>query len=188
MQNIRFQELHTPRLELRALTMEDLPLYYERLGSSEAVTRYMLWKPHTSLDESAASIQKALRRYETGDSCRWAITLKTNGELIGIIDLIPVERSAGTCSFAYMLCEEFWGMGYGTEALQAVVDYAFQFCGAESVQADHFAENPASGAVMRKVGMTFLGTISGKYEKNGVAYDAPQYRITKEEWLSRQLA
>lgn len=181
MLNIHFQELNTPRLRLRRLCMEDLPFYY-RLAGSEKVCRYMLWKPHASIEESAASIQKVLRRYETGDSCRWAIAMADTNELIGIIDLLPRDISNGICSFAYMLAESFWNQGYGTEALNAVVDFAFRECGVQILEADHFADNSASGAVMAKAGMVYQRTIFAKYEKDGRKYDAHVYCLPRTHW------
>ena len=73
-------------------------------------------------------------------------------------------------------------MGFGTEAMTAVLNFAFQNMQVSAVGADHFAENAAFGAVMRKGGMKYCGTVPEKYEKNGIVYDAPQYRITAQEW------
>jgi len=182
MMNIHFQELNTPRLRLRRISLEDAPLFFKRLGSSETVTEYMLWKPHKTPEETLTSIQKALGRYETGEAIRWAIALPDTNEIIGIIDLIVRHAESGLCSFAYMLAEGFWNKGYGTEAVTAVFDFAFRECSVSVIEADHFAENPASGAVMRKAGMIYQETIPGKYEKNGVLHDARCYRITFDHW------
>lgn len=176
-----FRELKTPRLVLRKLTREDIPVYYARLAGSGEVTQYMLFQPHQDLSESEASIAKALRRYEEGRFYRWGIELPGSG-LIGMIDLLAFDEDTESCSFAYMLGAEFWGKGYGTEALKAVLDFGFREMELEMIHADHFAENVASGLVMRKVGMQYVGTTPGKYEKNGRKYDAPRYEITREQW------
>lgn len=178
------QDLKTPRLRLRKLTMDDVPIYYKRLGNSAAVTKYMLWKPHQDISESVASIQKVLRRYEEGRCYRWGITLRDTDSLIGIIDLLRFEEETGVCSFAYMLGEDFWGQGYGTEAVTAVFRFAFEEMKISAVIADHMTANPASGTVMRKAGMSFVQTITNAYEKDGIRHNADQYRITREEWLS----
>ena len=175
--------LETGRLLLRKLTREDVPLYYARLGSSEAVTRYMLFSPHRDISESVASVEKTLRRYEEGCCYRWAITRKGEDSLIGVIDLLRFDRETGSCSFAYMLGEEFWGRGYGTEALRAVFRFAFREMEVTEITADHMWENPASGAVMRKAGMVFRAHLPRHYEKNGKTYDAEGYRITRKRWL-----
>ena len=179
---IQIPTIETPRLILRKLRREDVSLYYARLWSQEAVARYMLWQPHKTIEESAASIEKVLRRYETGESCRFCIALKETDELIGIIDLLRFDEAEKSCSFAYMLGADFWGKGYGTEAVKAVFGFAFDVLGVEQIKADHFSANPASGAVMRKAGMVWQRTLPRQYEKNGRAFDAEEYRITKHQW------
>lgn len=177
-----FQELETPRLRLRRLSMTDVDPYFRHLGSSPVVTQYMLWEPHQEISESRESIQKALKRYEGGRFYRWAIALREDNALIGMIDLLRFDEAANSCSFAYMLGQPFWNQGYGTEALQAVFHFAFTHMQLESITADHFAVNAASGAVMRKAGMRRTRILPGKYEKKGTTHDAIEYRITKEEW------
>lgn len=179
---ISLPTLQTHRLVLRKLRREDISLYYARLWSQEAVARYMLWQPHKTIEDSAASIEKVLKRYETGESCRFCIALKETDELIGIIDLLRFDEEKKSCSFAYMLGADFWGKGYGTEAVKAAFGFAFETLGMESIAADHFAANPASGAVMRKAGMLWQRTIPGCYEKNGQMHDAEEYRITRNQW------
>lgn len=182
MEYIPIKDLKTKRLLLRKLTMEDLQPYFERLGSSAKVTEHMLWNPHKDISESVASIQKVLKRYEAGKCYRWGIALQEDNTLIGVIDLLKFDEEANTCSFAYMLGEEFWGQGYGTEAVEAAFRFAFRELKVSAIISDHFAGNPASGAVMRKAGMHYTQTIPAKYEKHGIRHDAIEYRITKEEW------
>ena len=176
------KELSTENLILRKIRWEDAADYYRHLASSEAVTRYMLFNHHKDLSESVASVEKALQRYETGRYYRWAITEKDEDRLIGVIDLLRFNQEENSCSFAYMIGEDFWGKGYGTESLKAVFGFAFDEMKLDAVEADHMAENVASGRVMEKAGMTYIRTEKGKYEKNGRIYDAPVYRITAERW------
>ena len=182
MRHQSMEQLKTDRLLLRKLRREDAALYYKRLGSSEAVTRYMLWTPHKEMAESVASIEKALRRYEEGECYRWGVALQSDDTIIGVVELLKFDKARSSCSFAYMLAEEFWGKGYGTEALSAALNFAFEKLEVNLVEADYFADNEASGAVMRRVGMKYVTTQVGKYEKNGVKYDAPVYRITRDMW------
>ena len=173
--------IETERLLLRKQVREDAGLYFQRIGSRPEVTAGMLWEPHRDPSESVASVEKALRRYAAGKCYRWAIDLPGEG-LIGIIELLGFREEDSCCSFAYMLCPEYWGKGYGTEALKAVLDFAFTNLEICRVDVDHFTTNPASGAVMRKAGMTFKGIVPEKYEKQGRKLDAAQYSITKEEF------
>ena len=185
MTDIGIQTLETERLLLRKLRRDDTRCYFERLGSSAAVTEFMLWNPHRDLSESVASIEKALSRYEAGGCYRWAIALKEEDDLIGVIELLRFNDEENSCSFAYMLCEDFWDRGYATEALKAVLDFAFMQLNIAVVEVDHFVENAASGAVMRKAGMQYQRTDFDKYEKNGKHHDADVYRITRSQWKSQ---
>ena len=180
-----FTELKTEHLILRRMELRDAPFFFERLGGSEPVTRYMLFAPHSSGEESEKSVQKHVSRYESGRYYHWVITLRGSDDLIGVISLLRFEEKTESCSFAYMLGEAFWGRGYGTEALEAAFDFAFTQMELQRIQADHMAGNPASGAVMRKVGMEYIGREPGKYEKNGCVHDAFCYAITKEKWMKR---
>lgn len=181
-----FEELNTAQLRLRHLRREDAECFF-RFAGCEAVTKYMFWKPHADIAESVASIEKTLSRYALGNCWRWGIALKETDELIGIIDLLGIKETERSCTFAYMIGEEFWGRGFATEALSAVLGFAFERLGLETVWAEHFGPNAASGAVMRKAGMKYTGTEIGKYEKNGDVFDVPQYRITREEWEERSI-
>ena len=142
----------------------------------------MLWNLHRSIDDSIQSIQTAIDRYGTGKYYRWAIALESSNQLIGIIQLLGFEEASQSCSFAYMLGKPYWNHGFGTEALQLVLRFAFKNMQLKIVKADHFCENPASGRVMEKAGMRQCGILSGKYEKDGVSYDAAQYMITRDDW------
>ena len=178
-----FRELCTARLRLRKILMADLEAFYTRLGSSEAVTKYMLFQPHKNIEESKSGIEKWLSRYEAGKCYHWAIALKDTDELIGVIDLLRFDEEKNGCSFAYMLAESFWNRGYGTEAVRAVFDFGFREMELDFIEADHMEENGASGAVMRKAGMTYQRTEPEKYEKNGKKHNAVVYRINRKEFM-----
>lgn len=175
-----FHPIETERLVLRQLQMGDVYEYYERLFGDADVSRYMLFDPHQDIGESLESLQRKLERYEEGNFYCWGITRKEEDSLIGLIELLRFDEQLGSCSFVYMLGCDYWSQGYGTEALKAVLRFAFEELEVETIQADHMSKNPASGAVMRKAGMKHLGTEPGKYEKLGISYDAEVYEIRNE--------
>ena len=178
----KLEELKTNHLLLRKFRVDDVQDFFVRVGGNANVTKYMLWEPHQSIEDTKSSVDKVLKRYEEGVCYTWAIALKEDDSVIGRIDLLRFDEVEHSCSFAYMIGDAYWGKGYGTEALSAILAYAFEKMQIEVVVADHMSENKASGAVMRKVGMHFVGTHSAKYEKDGAVMDADEYRITRETW------
>lgn len=177
-----FEELSTSNLILRKFRYDDAEQFYTRVSGSEQVSKYMLFHPHKTLNESQASIEKILSRYEAGNTYTWAIALRLDDSVIGRIDLLRFDEAESSCSFAYMLGKGYWGHGYGTEALSAVLKFAFEKLQMQVVVADHMSENIASGTVMKKVGMNYVKTHTAKYEKDGISYDADEYRISYEDW------
>ena len=168
-------ELETARLKLRRLSFDDVYDYYERLGSDGEVSKFMLFEPHQDIGETLALIEEALVRYEEESFYRWGI--ENEDGLIGVIELLHFDEESESCSFAYMLGKPWWGQGYATEAVQEVFRFAKEELGVKKITADHMAPNAASGAVMRKAGMTQVGIIPGKYEKHGQTHDAVVYEL-----------
>ncbi len=175
-------QIETERLRLRGLRLSDLSDYHRQLTSDPEVARYMLWQANTELAHTEAVLRRRIAEFDSGRGCHWAIALKETDALIGAISLLGFQEEERSCGFAYMLGREFWGRGYGTEALRAVFRFAFEELEAAVIRADHFAENPASGAAMRKAGMKETGILPDRYEKDGILHDAIAYRITKAEW------
>ena len=181
MKYVPFHNIETERLILRDIRMEDIQEYYERLYGDGDVCRYLLFDPHQDIGESLQSIEEILQHYEKGNFYRWGITEKGDGSLIGIIGLVRIDEEKSECSFAYLLGCDYWGKGYGTEVVKAVFRFAFEELEMKRIVADHMAENPASGAVMRKAGMVHIGTEKAKYEKQARTHDAEVYEICNEK-------
>lgn len=182
----KLREMPTPRLILRKFCPEDVSLYFQRVTSRPEVTRYMLWDTHQTISDTEKILQSVLQRYTSGSCYRWCIALAEDKSPIGAIELLRFDAENHTCSFAYMIGSDYWGMGYGTEALCAALKFAFEDMKILTVTADHMAANPASGKVMQKAGMRFCRMLPGKYQKNGQPMDACEYSITREEWLQHQ--
>ncbi len=178
----KIEQIKTKSLLLRKLSYDDVECYYRRLSSSEDVARYMLWIPHSSQQQTYASIENIIARYESGVCYSWGIALLDDNSIIGRIDLLRIDEKNESCSFAYMLGKEFWGQGYGTEVLNAVFTFAFEKLEIKSIIADHISENIASGKVMQKAGMQLVGSHASKYEKCGKSYDVDEYMITVDQW------
>ena len=80
-----------------------------------------------------------------------------DGALIGSIGI-----GGRPCSVSYFLGADHWGQGYATEALAGLLRVVFDRFALDGIEADHFADNPASGAVLRKLGFRQTGTGLGE--------------------------
>ena len=123
-----------------------------------------------------------LNAYERPNRYSWAITLKDTGEVIGRFFGIHPDDRVGQVELAYELGRNWWNQGLMTEAVQAVIDYFFTVVGFNRIYAFHAPENPASGRVMQKCGMTREGTLRQAERCNYGIVDAVVYSILSSEY------
>lgn len=90
-------------------------------------------------------------------SISWSIISKETQTLIGTIQLrLSEDKRSGHIS--YWIGVEFWNRGYATEAATMVLQYAFEHLNLEIIYAEYYQRNPASGAVLKKLGFSFVKT------------------------------
>lgn len=84
----------------------------------------------------------------------WGITLKETGELIGA--MVAFVSEDDRYEMGYNIAKKYWRKGYTTEALRTVMNYLINEIGIKRFRCSHAKENPASGAVMQKVGFKYV--------------------------------
>jgi RimJ/RimL family protein N-acetyltransferase len=173
--------LQTDRLTLRPFTSADGPRTRELAGARE-VAATTLRIPHPYPEGAAEEwIASHQGMFDRGEGVNFAITLRTTGELIGAIGL-GISKDDRCAEIGYWVGVPYWSQGFVTEAARAVLEYGFTALDLTRIHAHHFAENPASGKVMQKLGMTFEGTLRQHIEKWGRRQDLPLYGILREEF------
>lgn len=102
-------------------------------------------------------LRRALECYERRGYGPWAVVEKAGGELIGYCGLFyfPDINGRPEIEIGYRLARGWWGRGYGTEAVVAVRDYAFQELGLHRLVALIDPANVASIRVAEKAGLRY---------------------------------
>jgi RimJ/RimL family protein N-acetyltransferase len=170
--------LATEHLILRPFTLADAPAV-QQLAGARAVALNTLLIPHPYPDGAAE--EWIARHGERSDDVNFAITLRQGGDLIGAIGLI-VTREHDRAEIGYWIGVPYWNNGYATEAARAVIDYGFARLGLQRIFALYFKRNPASGRVMRKLGMQREGLLRRHVLKWDERIDVEIYAILREEW------
>ncbi len=93
----------------------------------------------------------------------FCVSTKVDGRSIGVVGF---GGSQAIAELGYILGRAFWGQGYATEAVNAMVGIA-RALGLGGLQAYSFVENPASARVLEKAGFSNMGTIVREYPKRG---------------------
>lgn len=174
--------LSTERLILRRFTIEDAPAMFKNWVNDEEVTRFLTWPVHGNVSVTENILGERVKRYRNPDCYNWAITLKdTPSEPIGSISIIKIDEGIGTAEVGYCLSRRHWHKGIMTEALGAVINFMFDEVGVNRVSACHDPRNPHSGAVMKKCGMKYEGTLRQADINNQGICDACCYSLLAEE-------
>ncbi len=175
--------LYTSRLILRPFGRADAPAV-QRLAGAAAVAEMTLNIPHPYADGMAeAWIATLGEAWRAGTAVTFAITTATDG-LCGTIAL-RITREHDRGELGYWIGQPFWGRGYATEAVTAVLAFAFETLALHRVQASHLPRNPASGRVMQKAGMQREGLHRGRYRKEAAYEDVEEYAILRSDWDAR---
>ncbi|MBV9623363.1 MAG: GNAT family N-acetyltransferase [Acidobacteria bacterium] len=173
--------LQTRRLELRRFTEADIPELVRLIGARE-VAANTLRIPHPYTADDA---REFLDGHRARPDFAFAIVLRIQRRLIGGIGLHP-ETQHQRAELGYWVGVPYWGKGYATEAAQAVVRYGFDQLGLNRIFASHFRQNPASGKVLKKLGMRHEGRMRQHVLKWGEFMDIELYSILREEVAGRK--
>lgn len=169
--------LTTERLLLRPFFIDDAPLVQELAGAQE-VYATTLNVPHPYEDGMAERwIASHPMQFYSERGVVLAITLSGDGQpLVGTVSLsvVPQHRRA---ELGYWIGVPYWGNGYCTEAVIAMIEYGFEKLKLHKITARHMSSNPASGRVMVKAGMRWEGELTDEVLKDGAFHTLAVYGL-----------
>jgi|SRR6516164_495548 len=173
-----FPILRTDRLVLRSFNLVDAP-EIQRLAGHRDIAATTMRIPHPYEDGMAEKWLASIERsFEKGEAIVWAITRKKDGQLLGATGL-EIRAEDERAELGYWIGKPYWGQGYCTEAARAVVQYGFEYLRLNRIKAHHFAQNPASGRVLQKIGMIREGRLVQEIKKWGEFVDLEIYGIVR---------
>lgn len=111
-----------------------------------------------------------------------AVTDIKSGCVIGWCGLGPLDFDGSLIELYYGLAPEYWGKGLATEASRAMLKYAFEVIGLETVTAVVDPENIASVRVVEKIGMKYVKTIENLPPEHRFYEGSKIYKLTRENY------
>jgi len=162
-------------VNLRVAEKEDVSLVASWLNEPEFLGRY---DPIVQMSKS--EMEKNL---EGPNEQEYFIVEKKDGSRIGFISHFYVLHIAGKLmEIGYALVPSERGKGYGTEAVQLLVDYLFLSRDLQRVQAATDVRNLASQRVLEKAGFKREGTMRKRFFMRGEWADDFEYSVLRVEW------
>ena len=177
--------IRTRRLFLRPAWAEDARAIHGAIACWDVVKNLSRapW-PYTMADAEAFARGRVL----DPDEAAFLIFARTDGDplLVGTIGFGRRCAADDEAELGYWIAPDHWGRGYATEAGRAVVELAFDGLRLPALAAGHFTDNPASGAVLRKLGFAPTGETCGTQSlARGGIVPTVRYALRRDEWACR---
>lgn len=164
--------LETERLILRPLDMKDKTAIYQ-WASDPRVSKYMMYSNYNSPDDANFWLEHL---YEVENQFDYGFVWKETGELIGSGGL-NYQPENDVWNLGYNLRYDMWGKGIATEASKKIIEYAVSHCDVKRIEACHAIDNPASGKVMKKLGMSVFAECEYSKFDGSATFKALKYEL-----------
>lgn len=168
--------LETERLILRASQLEDAKTI-AKLANDPRIAENTARIPHPY---GLADAKQFVTRSAQNDEIVFVITL--DGGVIGACGLNKIDGEAP--EVGYWLGVRYWGKGYATEALRALIDFAFEEFDHAALHGVARVTNPASRRVLEKCGFQWTG--AGLRRVLALASSVPvdRFQLDRRLWAS----
>jgi ribosomal-protein-alanine N-acetyltransferase len=144
-----FPILTTERLTLRQLLITDETEIFTLRSDSE-INKYLNRQLSNTIDDARNFINKVNENINKNDSIYWAITLSKRNILAGTICLFSLSDENEKCEIGYELLTNFQGQGIMKEAVEKVIDYAFNTIKVQKIEAFFHRDNQSSIRLLDK--------------------------------------
>lgn len=174
-------ELTTKRMRLRWLTDADVDALFHIFSHPEVV-RY--WGAPALADRNAAIklLNEIQENFRKRTSMKWGVAELQTNQIIGTVTLFNLNFDNKRAEVGYGLDPAYWRKGYVTEALDALLSYAFEELQLHRLEADVDPRNVGSIRTLEKMGFQREGLMRERWQVNGEIQDAVFYGLLRPEW------
>ncbi|MCI4668160.1 MAG: GNAT family N-acetyltransferase [Bacteroidia bacterium] len=143
------EPIETERLILKTPTWADAPDIF-RYASNPEVAHFLSWRAHKTVDDSYRFIAEVEKKMAEGSLIEFGIYPKELDHIIGTIGVMPHMPRV---EIGYVIDKPYWGRGYVTEAMKAIIEFAWTLENIYRIEAKADEVNIGSWRVMEKCGL-----------------------------------
>jgi RimJ/RimL family protein N-acetyltransferase len=168
-------------VRLTALTHDDLPTLVQWYQDSEFLR---LFDSRPAYPKTEAELAKWLDELQKEkDTFAFAVRPLEGDELLGYLELDGLDWQHGVCGLGLGIGDRAnWGQGYGHEATEMALQYAFDELNLHRVTVTVFSYNQRSMALFEKMGFQREGVFRERLQRDGKRYDMVLYGLLRREW------
>ncbi|MFW6293014.1 MAG: GNAT family N-acetyltransferase [Spirochaetota bacterium] len=175
-----FRKLVGKRCYLSPINVDDAERYCEWLNDMEVARTLSLAPMNISLGAEREALERLSREHN------YAIVLEDSDELIGNCGLIDLNHRDRACEIGIFIgSKDYWGRGYGPEAMQLLMQYAFDYLNIRTILLRAYSFNERGIAAYRKLGFREVGTWRKAIAREGAEHDVIFMDILAEEFRAQ---
>lgn len=176
-----FPTIETDRLILRKATQHDANDILE-LYAHKDVVQHLPLELFSSLADAKEEISWYEKIFLEQTGLRWVIEDKISNKVIGTCGYLNYEADHNRIEIGYDLSPESWGKGIMTEALKAILDFAFHNMSINKVEAQITSENDSSLHLLKKLNFKHDGILREHEFEKGRYIDLMIYSLLASEY------
>lgn len=171
-----FPELTTDRLLLRQPEIDDAAQIFI-FRSNPTAMQYIPRAVAQTVADAEDLVGQMNAKLEMNEGINWAITMKDDPKLIGIIGFVRMKKEHFRAEIGYILNPDFHRTGIVFEALHAVIRYGFDVMKLHSIEAIVHPDNVASAKLLEKAGFVKEAHLKESEFYNGQFVDIVIYSL-----------
>lgn len=148
--------IETERLKISLIRSEDVSLVFETMNSQKTAEIISFLKWPMTLSQAASWCERAVKGFEAQTDFLFLVRNKKDSFPVGCICLLKKEEPH-VMEVGYWVTEHWQGKGCASEMLKAMINVAFEVCGATKLIATAATGNPASLKVLENQGFRIIG-------------------------------
>ena len=177
--------LSSKRLQFRKMVESDIEKYHSWRNDLDVMKTTSPSLDLYSLEETRQFVENVILNSTSSKS--YIIEEKEGNTAIGVTSLIHIDTKNRNAECIIDIGEqEYWGKGYGTEALQLLLAYAFLELNLHRVSLRVFSFNEKAIHIYYKLGFEKEGVIRESLYRNGEWHDIITMGILKSEYMSNK--
>ena len=177
--------LDTRDLRLRPSNATDAEGMFAMLSDPQSM-KYWSDKPIKDLDAAVEVLNKDLESDAQGKSMCWAVTFPGEDKMIGKCILFQFDQANHRAEIGYIMNRDYWRRGLMQQALEAVIDFAFDTLNLHRIEADVDTLNAGSLGILEKVGFKREGLFRERWFVYDEWQDSVMLGLLKQDWLAKK--
>lgn len=162
--------IETPRLVLRPWAEDDIEQLARGLNDLK-LAKWLAFVPHPYLPSHAKDWVKRCHEISNAGirpvAYEFAVELRPGRRVIGGVSLNKINWDAGTGGGGIWIASDYQGRGYGLEAFEAKIRFAFCELGLTKLINGYFDGNEASWAMQRRLGYRRVAEVASRCMADG---------------------